>query len=119
MKLKIKYSLFILFAAIASSCEDFLQAENKSNITAENYFVTADGYESLVAASYSTLRDVWGDDPWLFALGVDIYTRGESENVGGSYQGRDVQSSELNEYKNLNSTNTFVYDFYRFVYRAI
>jgi hypothetical protein len=119
MKLKIKYSLFILFACIASSCEDFLQQDNKSNITAENYFVTAAGYESLVAASYSTLRDVWGDDPWLFSLGVDIYTRGESENVGGSYEGRDVRSSELNEYKNLDGTNTFVGDFYRLVYRSI
>jgi starch-binding outer membrane protein, SusD/RagB family len=120
MKLTIKkYILLVVFAIGTTSCEDFLQEENKSNITAENYFVTAAGYESLVAASYSSLRDVWGDDPWLFCLGVDIYTRGESEIVGGSYENRDVRSSELNEYKNLNSTNTFVYDFYRFVYRAI
>jgi starch-binding outer membrane protein, SusD/RagB family len=119
MKLPIKYLLLFLIALVATSCEDFLQEENKSNITAENYFVTVSGYESLVAASYSTLRDVWGDDPWLFSLGVDTYTRGESEIVGGSYENRDVRSSELNEYKNLNSSNTFVYDFYADVYRAI
>lgn len=114
-----RYLLLALLALGATSCEEFLKEENKSNITAENYFVTATGYESLVAAAYSSLRDVWGDDPWLFCLGVDTYTRGESEIVGGSYEGRDVRSRELNEYLDLTGSNPFVYDFYRDVYRAI
>lgn len=113
----------ILVTAVLSlffySCESFLEEENRSNITAENYFVDAEGYESLVSASYSTLRSVWGDDPWLFCLGVDIYTRGESEIVGGSYGNRDIFSSQLNEYKDLDSQNNFVADFYADCYWAI
>jgi hypothetical protein len=114
-----RYIFVALLALVATSCEDYLAEENKSNITAENYFNTVTGYESLVTSSYATLRDVWGDDPWLFCLGVDTYTRGESEIVSGSYEGRDIRSSELNEYVNLTSVNPFVYDFYADVYRAI
>jgi starch-binding outer membrane protein, SusD/RagB family len=119
MKAINKYFLVALTVFATTSCEDFLTENNKSNITAENYFVTASGYESLVNASYSTLRDVWGDDPWLFELGVDVSTRGFSEAVGGSYDGRDMRSRELNEYVNLNPTNPFVADFWADCYRAI
>jgi hypothetical protein len=108
-----------MFLLITFSCEDFLTEDNRSNITAENYFITEDGFHSLVNAAYSSLRDVWGDDPWLFCLGVDIYTRGESEIVGGSYENRDVYSSQLNEYDGLDSQNGMINDFYTDVYRAI
>lgn len=111
--------LIICLPVFIFSCKDFLEEENKSNITAESYFTTEDGYESLVSAAYSTLRDVWGDDPWLFCLGVDIYTRGHSEERSGSYENRDVYSSQLNEYSSLTSENGFVEDFYSDCYIAI
>lgn len=119
MKSMTKYILIAFLTISTVSCEDFLGEENKSNITAENYFGTAVGYESLVNAAYSSLRDMWGDDPWLFELGVDIYTRGLSEDVGGNYEPRLSASRELNEYVNLNPSNQFVSDFYRITYRAI
>lgn len=115
----IKYLIISSFALFLFSCEDFLEEENRSNITSENYFVDAEGYESLVSAAYSSLRDVWGDDPWLFSLGVDIYTRGESELVGGSYGDFDILSRELNEYGSLDAQNGFVSDFYSNCYEAI
>jgi hypothetical protein len=120
MKPYIKYIFVSLLVGFISSCEDFLKEDNKSNITAETYFVQKDGYEALVDASYSTLRAVWGtDDPWLFCLGVDIYTRGNSVTIGGSYDNRDVFSRELNEYGTLDPQNTFVSDFYTRCYSAI
>lgn len=119
MKTLSKYLLIIIFSSLILSCEDFLKEENKSSITAENYFGNATGYESLVSAAYSSLRDVWGDDPWLFCLGVDIYTRGESELVGGSYENRDIYSRGLNEYGDLDPQNSFVADFYSDIYKAI
>jgi hypothetical protein len=119
MKAITRYFIIILFSSLIMSCEDFLEEENKSNITAENYFGNAAGYEALVSSSYSSLRDVWGDDPWLFCLGVDIYTRGESELVSGSYGGNDINSRQLNEYGDLDPSNTFVADFYTRVYKAI
>ena len=60
MKTKIKLSALLFIASITVSCDNFLEEKNQSNITAENYFVTADGYRSLVNAAYSTLRTVSG-----------------------------------------------------------
>lgn len=87
-----------------TSCGDFLEEENLSDINSDEFFSQKDGYESLVNASYSTLP-LWKNEPWLFCLGVDIYTRGESELISGSYGNRDVFSSELNEY-NTGYTST-------------
>lgn len=114
-----RHLIISLFALFMFSCEDFLEEENRSNVTSESYFVGAEGYESLVSTAYSSLRNVWGDDPWLFCLGVDIYTRGESELVSGSYENRDIYSSQLNEYTNLGPQNDFVSWFYSDVYEAI
>ncbi len=119
MKLNHQIYIICILALFAFSCEDFLEEENRSNVNADTYFVDESGYESLVSAAYSSLRNVWGDDPWLFCLGVDIYTRGESELVGGTYGNRDVFSSQLNEYGGLDPQNSFVSDFYSEVYRAI
>jgi len=125
MKSLTKYSLISLFLILAFSCTNFLVEDNKSNITAENYFTTASGYESLVNAAYATLRDDIGSGggprgyPFVFCSGVDIYNRGESELVGGSYEGRDVISSGLNEYGSLDAQNGAVSDFYTNMYKAI
>ena len=102
-----------------ASCGDFLDEENLSNINSDEYFAEKDGYESLVNASYACLRKIWKNEPWLFCLGVDIYTRGESELVSGSYGNRDVYSSELNEYATLDAQNGYVSDFYSNVYYSI
>lgn len=56
MKTYTKFILICVLAVFTLSCQDFLQEENKSNITAETYFVTKDGYEALVNASYSSKK---------------------------------------------------------------
>ncbi len=102
-----------------ASCGDFLKEENLSDINSDEYFATVDGYEALINGAYASLRTVWQYEPWLFCLGVDIYTRGESELVSGSYGNRELYSSELNEYVSLNSDNEYVEDFYTDVYYGI
>lgn len=119
MKAINRYIIVGLLAMFSFSCEDFLDEENRSNVNSDIYFTDEAGYESLVSTAYASLRDVWGDDPWLFCLGVDIYTRGESEDVGGTYGNRDVFSSQLNEYTALDAQNDFVSWFYDDVYEAI
>ena len=82
-----KINLYIVGACLVlgmTSCDGFLDEENLSNVNSEQYFQEKEGYESLVNASYATLRSIWKNEPWLFNLGVDIYTRGESELVSGS-----------------------------------
>ncbi len=125
MKTLFKYILISLLFFHIVSCEDYLEEENKSNITAENYFVTEAGYEALVVAAYETLRSDIGNAggsrgyPWMFLSGVDIYNRGESELVGGSYEGRDVIAAGLNDYNTLDAQNSAVSNFYTRMYDGI
>ena len=117
-----KYRIFITAAFMAvglSSCNGYLDEENLSNVNAYEYFQKSEGFESLVNGAYASLRSIWANEPWLFNLGVDIYTRGESYDVGGSYENRDVYSSELNEYGTLDAQNSFVGNFYQNVYYGI
>ena len=117
-----KYRIFITAAFMAvglSSCNGYLDEENLSNVNADEYFQKSEGFESLVNGAYASLRSIWANEPWLFNLGVDIYTRGESYDIGGSYENRDVYSSELNEYGTLDAQNSFVGNFYQNVYYGI
>ena len=119
MKTNILYVIIAILFCGLSSCSSYLDEEDLSSINSDEYFVTSDGYESLVNSCYSSLRKVWKNEPWLFCLGVDIYTRGESELISGSYGNRDVYSSELNEYSTLDAENGYVSDFYTNVYYGI
>ena len=60
-----------------------------------------------------------GRRAWLYCLGTDIFTRGESELIGGSYGGRDTQSRQLNEYAELDAENPCVKDHYADLYYSI
>lgn len=59
-----------------SSCSDFIEEENISSVTAESFYVTATGFQALVNTNYAQLRDIYGDDPWLFSAGTDLYADG-------------------------------------------
>lgn len=119
MRLIKLYTACLCFSLGMQSCADFLEEENRSNMNSQEYFAEKEGFESLVNAAYASLRTVWKNEPWLFCLGVDIYTRGESELISGSYGNRDVYSRELNEYGSLKAENEFVGTFYSNVYNGI
>lgn len=117
-----KNKILMIAACVAiglSSCNNYLDEENLSNVNSDEYFVKSEGFESLVNGAYASLRTIWMNEPWLFNLGVDIYTRGESYDIGGTYENRDVYSSELNEYGTLDAENSFVSSFYTNVYYGI
>jgi hypothetical protein len=103
-------SLFLAFALVLSftQCSDFIEEENKSNIEADFYYRTKDGYENLVNSTYATLREVY-DLPWLFEAGTDMYVQGRSDN----------QPESLSEYKNLTPADANVATFYATLYRSI
>ncbi len=103
----------------ATSCDSFLEEDNKSSINSDAYFAEKEGYESLVNSCYSSLRTVWKGDPCLFCFGTDMYNRGESEMISGSYQNRDTWARELNDYDALNSENEAVTTFWTNVYKGI
>lgn len=53
--------VLIITLLFVSSCEDYLQEDNRSTITTDEFFATEGGYESLVNACYSTLREFYTD----------------------------------------------------------
>lgn len=96
--------LFLLLAG----CQDYLEEENPGNIVADEYYRTAEGYQSLVNATYSTLRTVYGRNPYIFTAGTDMYTIG-----------RDNDSPGLSEVRTLSPGDSDVTDFYRDLYASI
>ncbi|RJE72753.1 MULTISPECIES: RagB/SusD family nutrient uptake outer membrane protein [Reichenbachiella] len=77
------FSIITLALIFLVGCESFLEEENKSNVTAEEFYLTEEGYESLINASYSSMRSLYGQDPWMFASGTDLYTDGRNQSPVG------------------------------------
>jgi starch-binding outer membrane protein, SusD/RagB family len=100
-------NIFILFCIIlvtgTVACKKFLKEENRSDITAENYYTNTAGFEALVNASYASLKNIYSINPAIFEWGTDITTRGEIELVSG--QANEVPAIQLNEYKSLTADN--------------
>lgn len=106
MKTQFILILFVLLASL-TGCKKFLEEDNKSNIVADEYYLTAEGYEKLVNSVYGSLRTVYSS-PWLFAAGTDMYV-----------EGRTSQPAGISEYQNLNPDDPEVQTFYTALYRAI
>jgi hypothetical protein len=53
--------ILIVTALICTSCNDYLQEDNRSSITTDEYYTTIDGYETLINACYSSLRELYTD----------------------------------------------------------
>lgn len=98
----------IAFSFLFTSCEDYLEEENLSNVTGEEFYVTEEGYESLVNANYAQLRQIYGDFPWMFSAGTDLFA-----------EGRDAEPPGLSQYERLNSASEGVDHLYDTGYKAI
>lgn len=91
-----------------NSCSDYIDEDNRSYGSAEKYFITATGFESLVNTNYAMLKDVYGGDPWLFEAGTDMYSEGRNQEPEG-----------LSRYLTLSSSSAGVDQLYRTCYSAI
>lgn len=98
--------LLLLFTV--TSCKDFLDEENESYAVAEEFYLTAEGYQSLINANYAQLRELYGNEPWLYALGTDLYA-----------EGRDAEPTGLSQYTDLNPSSEGVAALYDNAYKAI
>lgn len=90
-----------------SACSDYLDEVNKTDVLSDELYTTAAGYENLVSAAYSSLRDVYSA-PWMFLSGTDMYV-----------DGRGTGPTGLTSYKNLSPAEAEVGDFYQTCYSAI
>ncbi|MEE3227015.1 MAG: RagB/SusD family nutrient uptake outer membrane protein, partial [Bacteroidota bacterium] len=80
--------LTVLFTVI--SCQDFLEEENESFAVAEEFYLTGEGYQSLINANYSQLRELYGNAPWIYVCGTDLFA-----------EGRDAEPTGLSRYSDL------------------
>ncbi|KEO72639.1 RagB/SusD family nutrient uptake outer membrane protein [Anditalea andensis] len=115
----ISYKIFALMMALVTvSCNDFLEEENLTGLTADGYYVTEEGIEALVNSCYTPMRFWYGkeDGIALTETGTDIFTRGNGmENPPVALYNSDLSGANnpLNFhwtrfYSALNSTNAAI-----------
>lgn len=102
------YLKIIILGLILTSCDSYLEEENLSFATAESFYVTAEGFESLINANYSLLRDIYGDDPWMFCAGTDMYA-----------EGRNQEPTEISQYLTLGPGTSEIEPLYLNCYNSI
>lgn len=106
--------ILMSIVSVFSSCSKFLEEDNKSGITNEEFYRTATGFETLMTASYNSLRTVYGnpdagdDATWVFWAGTDMYQRS-----------RSTGDRSLMEYEQLYAADNKVLQFYTNVYSGI
>lgn len=112
---KIYYILLLLILPLAG-CSDFLEQDNKSNVPRDEFYGTAAGYESLINTVYSSLRAIYGIEPWVFSAGTDLYAAGRNKVPDGlgTYKGlldsdSDVTKFYKNCYAGIQLANTAIY----------
>jgi starch-binding outer membrane protein, SusD/RagB family len=115
----IKYKILALILTLSTvSCNDFLEEENVTGLTADGYYVTAEGIEALVNSCYTPMRFWYGKENGiaLTETGTDIFTRGNGmENPPVALYNSDLSGANapLNFYwtrlySALNTTNAAV-----------
>lgn len=111
------YTLAVVlsFAAL-TGCSSFLDQDLKSNVPGPEFYGTAQGYESLRNAAYSSLRSIYGGDPWLFEGGTDLFATGRtSVNVCNLYSNAYTSANDAvttfytEHYKAISLANELIY----------
>lgn len=93
-----------------TSCSDFLDASNKSNVTAKQSFATKEGLNNLVNNAYQHLQNVYAAPLFTscFSAGTDMYA-----------DGRNKMNEALNTYETLTPENTDIKNLYTYLYSGI
>lgn len=109
---KILYSVALAACCMGTmtSCSDFLDASNKSNVTAKQSFATKEGFNNLVNNAYQHLQNVYAAPLFTscFSAGTDMYA-----------DGRNKMNEVLNTYETLTPENTDIKNLYTYLYSGI
>jgi len=111
MKKKLIYLIVTLMVLSIQSCEEFLNEELVSDVSASSYYTNAAGIEDGVDAAYSFLKWVYSNERayTLTVFGTDAYTNGADGNHKG-----------FNWYDNgLNSANGVLTEMWVYLYRGV
>lgn len=97
----IYYSAFIGAFMLFTSCSDFLDQDNRSDVDTKSFYNTTTGYESLTNQMYSSLRTIFNNQPHLFVGGTDLYGDGKSQGMSMTYYTYTVSEDCIDRfYKN-------------------
>lgn len=102
--------LFLAFIVGAASC-DFLDEVNYSGQSSDEFYATAEGYESLVNGVYSQLRNIYNKKDYIMLsqMGTDLCTQNNTSTV-----------SPLNQYTVTYTANQGeVYGHWKSLYTAL
>lgn len=79
---------------ILASCEDFLKEELEADVSSATYYTTPAGLEAAVNATYTTLKEFWGQERGnhLTVFGTDTYTNG----ADGAHKFFNTYDNQLN-----------------------
>lgn len=93
-----------------TSCSDFLDASNKSNVTDKQTFATKEGFNSLVNDAYQHLQNVYAAPLFTscFSAGTDMYA-----------DSRNKMNEALNTYEILTPENEDITNLYTYLYAGI
>lgn len=93
-----------------TSCSDFLDASNKSNVTAKQSFATKEGLNNLANDAYQHLQNVYAAPLFTscFSAGTDMYA-----------DARNKMNEALNTYETLTPENTDIKNLYTYLYSGI
>lgn len=109
---KILYSVALAACCMGTmtSCSDFLDASNKSNVTDKQTFATKEGFNSLVNDAYQHLQNVYAAPLFTscFSAGTDMYA-----------DARNKMNEPLNTYETLTPENTDIKNLYTYLYAGI
>lgn len=109
---KILYSVALAACCMGTmtSCSDFLDASNKSNVTTKQSFATKEGLNNLVNNAYQHLQNVYAAPLFTscFSAGTDMYA-----------DARNKMNEALNTYETLTPENTDIKNLYTYLYSGI
>lgn len=109
---KILYSVALAACCMGTmtSCSDFLDASNKSNVTDKQTFATKEGFNSLVNDAYQHLQNVYAAPLFTscFSAGTDMYA-----------DARNKMNEALNTYEILTPENEDITNLYTYLYAGI
>ena len=110
------YIATCLLGLSISSCSDFLEQDNRSDVPSNEFYNTKTGFNSLLNSTYSSLRNIYGGAPWVFSAGTDLFAGGKQGVdaiglYGSSYNSadKDVQEFYTECYKGIQLANSVIY----------
>ena len=111
MKTKISILTLAMVALLGQSCENYLEEELVSDVSAGTYYTTVQGFEDAVKATYSWLKPFYGVERGftMTVFGTDVHTNGA-----------DGGHKAINFYDaGLNAEEDYMRDTWRDFYRGI